>query len=126
MSRGLLNVSEVLLSPEFMQPVRVFRQREGFFEKGKFVQREEIYRFDMLVCAVSEKELEMIPEGDRIKDSKSFHCLKELFTTQDIEDGEARTSDMLEWKKNRYKIVSVNDNSDYGYYKAYGVKVRGY
>ena len=122
----LLNVSEVLLSPEFIQPVKVFRKREGYFDKGKFIQREETFTFDMIVSAVSEKEIEMIPEGDRIKDAKTFHCLQEIFTTQDPDNGEARTSDMLEWKKQRYKIISLTDNSDYGYYKAYGVKVRGY
>lgn len=126
MSGNLLNVSEVLLSPEFMQQVKVYRKREGYFEKGKFVQREEVFRFDMLVSDVSDKEIEMLPEGDKIKDSKSFHCLEELFVTQDDESGEARTSDMIEWKKNRYKVVAVSDNSDYGYYKAYGVKIRGF
>lgn len=121
---ALLNVSEVLLSPEFMQPVKVYRNDNGRWEKGLFKQDEETLFLDMLVSPVNEKVINMIPEADRIKDAKTFHCLDELYITS--ANGEARTSDMLEWKGNKYKIVSIADYSDYGYYKAFAVMVRGY
>ena len=122
---SLLNLSEALLSPEFLQTVKVYRNIGGYWEKGKFIQEEQVFREEMVVCTASDKEIEMLPEGDRIKDAKTFHCLKELFITQD-EENSSRTSDMLEWKGHRYKIITLTDNSDYGYYKAYAVKVRGY
>lgn len=125
MANNLIDMTEVMLSTEFTQPVKVYRKQDGHFVKGKFVQTEETFVFDMVVSAVNEKEINMIPEGDRIQDAKTFHCIDELFTTQDT-DEEARTSDELEWKNNRYKIVSLTDNSDYGFYKAFGVRIRGY
>lgn len=121
---ALLDVSEVLLTPEFMQTVKVIRKYGGYWDKGEYKQEEVEMYYDMLVLPVNAKEINMIPEADRMKDAKTFHCLKELYLTSD--DKETRTSDVVEWKCKQYKLISVSDYSDYGYYKAFGVQMRGY
>lgn len=126
---SLLNVSEVLLSPEFMQPVKVYRKYNGRWELGKFVQDEVEITLDMLVCPSSGKDIMKIPEADRIEDTRTFHCLSKLYLTEDYGEHnseEVRTSDTVEWNCHKYKLVSISDYSDYGYYKAIGVRIRGY
>jgi hypothetical protein len=124
---ALLDVSDVLLSPEFMQPIKVYRKYNGRWEMGKFIQDECTLILDMLVSPVNEREINMIPEGDSIKDAKTFHCLSPLYLTQDDKDsGKTGNSDILEWKGSKYKLVSMSDFSDYGYYKPFGVLMRGY
>lgn len=126
---SLLNVSEVLLSPEFMQPVKVYRKYNGRWELGKFVQDEVEITLDMLVCPSSGKDLMKIPEADRIEDTRTFHCLSKLYLSEDsndVNDQETRTSDVVEWNCQKYKLVSIPDYSDYGYYRAIGVRIRGY
>ena len=95
---GLMNVSEVLLSTEFTQPVKVYRKYNGTWDKGVFKEEEVTLYYDMIVSPVNEKEIDMIPEADRIKDAKNFHCLNELYVTS--ANSENRISDMLEWKCN--------------------------
>lgn len=120
----MLDVSEVLLSPEFMQDVEVLRKANGRWEIGKFVQDEFSFTTDALVCIVSDKEINMIPEADRVSESRSFHTLDKIYLTESTDEREA-TSDIIVWKGEKYKIVSQADNSDYGYYKSYGVRIRG-
>lgn len=126
---SLLNVSEVLMSPEFMQKVKVYRKYNGRWQLGKFIEDEVVLQLDMLVCPSSGRDIMRIPEADRVEDSRTFHCLSKLYLTEDLSElggSEVRTSDIVEWNCQKYKIVSVPDYSDYGYYRAVGVRVRGY
>jgi hypothetical protein len=74
------------------------------------------------ISIASAKQIEFIPEGDRIGGEISIHCVKELFTSRNAPD-ESGTADELLWHGERYKIYSVNPYSDYGYFSAIGQRL---
>ena len=92
-----VNVKRVIVSPKFRQVYTVTRTK-GHYEKGKFILDEPI-KFDIsgVITVATAKEVNMIPEGDRI-----------------------------EWQNNKYKIMQVNPWIDYGYYQAIAVRMEGY
>lgn len=118
-----VNVKQVILSPRFKQIYTVTRT-EGHFEKGKFILDEPI-KFDIsgVITVASAKEVNMIPEGDRINGAMVFYSLVPLHTTTNNPNA---ISDIIEWRNNKYKIMQVNPWIDYGYYQAIAVRMEGY
>ncbi len=64
----------------------------------------------------------MLPEGDRV------HALKTFYTdaAQPMRlTGSETTSDICEYKGERYRLLQVYDYSDFGFYKAIGARIGG-
>lgn len=75
-----VNVKRVIVSPKFRQVYTVTRTK-GHYEKGKFILDEPI-KFDIsgVITVASAKEVNMIPEGDRINGAMVFYSLVPLHT----------------------------------------------
>ncbi|WP_303103838.1 hypothetical protein [Megamonas funiformis] len=118
-----VNVKQVILSPKFRQVYTVTRTK-GHYEKGKFILDEPI-KFDIsgVITVASAKEVNMIPEGDKINGAMVFYSLVPLHTTTNNPNA---ISDIIEWQNNKYKIMQVNPWIDYGYYQAVAVRMEGY
>jgi hypothetical protein len=66
--------------------------------------------------------LEMIPEADRVHESRIFHSTVPMFvTSEDL----SMTSDIAVWRGIRYRVLSVRDYDQRGYYSAIGVRMAG-
>jgi len=122
----MINPSRVLLSPHFRQTFRVYRST-GHFELGGWV--EEVQSppyFDVSGAAwpSSAKEIQQVPEADRITGMHTFASKTELYTTRS-NDSEEGTSDQIEWNGDLYKLIQILDFSDYGFYAVVGTRMTG-
>jgi hypothetical protein len=68
----------------------------------------------------SPDELQNLPEGERDKSIFKFISNKPLFTTQDRNGTDA---DLVMFKGNDYRVISVGDWDTFGYTLAFSAKV---
>lgn len=123
----MINVSRVLASTNFNQEFTVYRKK-GHWDKGKIIQTEDTLTLRGVVSVASPKQLQQIPEGDRVTGTMVFHSPSEIFTTRASGTESTSTygtSDELEWQGKRYKVISVLPYVDYGYYKAFATYMEG-
>lgn len=119
----MINVGRVLHSRNFSQSFDVYRKTGGAWDAGRFEQDETKISMIGVVTVAKPKELEQLPEGDRVLGIMSFHCTKPIFVTHSADT--PGTSDEIVWNGEKYRVSAVLPNSDYGYWKAYGVRVVG-
>lgn len=112
----MINVSRVMNDSRFSQTFSIFR-KSGEWEKGRFNETETELKMQGVVSVAKSKDIEMIPEGDRVGGEMAIHTTQEIFVTNT--EG---TSDELLWNGERYKIYSVSPYSDYGFYKAIAMR----
>jgi hypothetical protein len=117
----VINVSKVILDPRFSQSFKVFR-KSGEWLRGRFEQNETEIIIRGVITPAKPKEIEMIPEGDRVGGEISIHTTSKLYVTRSLESGEG-TSDEVAWQGERYKLYQVNDYSQYGYYSAIAMRL---
>ncbi len=113
----LINVSRIIKSPKFAQTFSVFR-KSGNWVDSRWVQTESEIKMTGVVTVANAQEIIQIPEADRTTGVMCFHSTQELFTTN-----KKGTSDEIAWQGNRYRVYSVYPWIDYGYYKAFGIKM---
>lgn len=114
----MINVAELIHDPDFCTKFKRVRQIGSKVGGRWVVEREDTKTITGVVSGVNSKDLEILPEGDRVKELKTFYALDELRVT-----GNNATSDICEYKDSRYKLIQGFDYSDYGYYKAIGIKL---
>lgn len=128
MSRTLLDLSDVVQSREYTQMITIIRHTGGEWIEGDYIEKEEELTIRGVVSAADAKEINMIPEGDRTSETKVIHSVSRIYTTRlgTRENSESGTSDIIIWNGNKYKVMSVQDTSDYGYWRATIVKIEAY
>ena len=121
----MLNPSRILSSPHFRQTFSVFRSSGKFALGGWIEEVQSPPSFDVsgAVWPSTAKEIEQVPEGDRVTGMVSFASVTPLFTTH--ASGVAGTSDQIEWHGELYKLIQVMNYSDYGFYVVVGAKMSG-
>lgn len=119
---NLIKVERIVNDPRFTQSFKVFR-KSGEWIKGRFIQSETEITFSGVITPAKPKQIEMIPEGDRVGGEISIHTTTKLYTTHSLEGENEGTSDEIEWQGERYKLYQVNDYSQYGYYSAIGMRL---
>lgn len=119
----MIDVSRVLNSPQLQQNYKVFRQ-SGKWIAGYFVEGEDELNFSGVVTVAKTKDLEQLPEGDRVKGVMCFYSTQKLNATRNDENDKG-TSDQIEWRGERYRVIQISPHIDYGYYKAFAVRMAG-
>ncbi|MDU7441763.1 MAG: hypothetical protein E7L05_14625 [Clostridium sp.] len=117
----MINLSRVINDTRISQEFKVFR-KTGEWIKGRFEEKETQIDMNGVIVPATNKEVEMIPEGDRVKGAISIHSTKRLYTTHLADKGEG-TSDEIEWENERYKVYSLGSYSKYGFYSAIGMRL---
>lgn len=116
MSKVWLNLSDIVASPEFSQQIEIERHQNGRFVKGRYQEDVKKIKMMAVVSATDEKRLEMIPEGDRNDTTKTIHTVDRIYMTQSEKSkGENKTSDIVLYNGDRYKVIAVIDADDYGF-----------
>lgn len=120
----MIDLSFVVTDPRFAKPFTVYR-KTGEWVKGRFEQIEKEIEMIGTISIASAKQIEFIPEGDRIGGEIAIHCAKELYTSRNApkDSNDSGTADEVLWHGERYKIYSVNPYSDYGYFSAIGQRL---
>jgi hypothetical protein len=119
----LINVAELMTDPDFTQVLKVWRQT-GEWIAGEFVYGEEVMlSVPGIVTVANVKDLEQVPEGDRVKGTMCFYSTFKLELTRNSPD--QGTSDQIEWRGERYRLFQIMPQFDYGYNKAFGARMAG-
>ena len=109
MSKVWLNLADIVASPEFTQQIIIKRHSNGRYVNGRFEQDEKEIKINAVVSASDEKTLSMVPEGS----------LEKIYmTSSEVSKGENRTSDIIIYNEDEYKVIAVMDADDYGFTKA--------
>ena len=115
-----MNLSRLLYSPTFSQNFTVHR-KTGAWTSGRFKQTETDVTMQGIVAPCNPKELNQMPEGDRVTGVMCFHSEQQIYVTHN--DSQAGTSDEIEWQSERYRISSVIPWNDFWGWKAFGVRM---
>lgn len=123
----MINVAELLYDPDFSQQFIVNRCTTGTWQNGRFVETDPLkLSMDGVVVPATPKEINQLPEGDRVSGVMAFYSDKQIYVThKDDGSGNAGTSDQIEWRGNLYRVSKVDLYGDYGFYVAYGVLMEG-
>ena len=118
-----VNLSRVVHSPRMSQKITILR-RTGSWQYGTWVQSDQPETLTMrgIVTMASAKDLQQVPEGDRLTGSIKILTTERIFIT----DGSGHdTTDMVFWRGARYRVVTVTPDIDYGFYRSIGTRLDG-
>ena len=118
-----VNLSRVVHSPRMSQKITILR-RTGEWEFGTWVQSDQPETLTMrgIVTMASAKDLQQVPEGDRMTGSIKILTTERIYIT----DGPAENiTDMVLWRGARYRIVTVTPDVDYGFWRSIGSRLDG-
>lgn len=121
----MIDVSELMSDPDFAQSYLVHRM-SGSWVEGEFIQNESVINFYGPITVANTKDVNMLPEGDRIVGLMTFYTTSDnpIFVTRNL-DTDQGTSDEIEWRGERYKVMQIFPYHDYGYIKAIGTRKLG-
>ena len=115
----VINVAEAL-DTDTAQIVMVERTAAGGYVDGLYVKgTPSTFKTLASVQQPTPIQIEVLPEGEKDKDTKLFISKKPIRTTND-EAG--LIADVIIYKSQRYKVETSADWEDYGYTMAMGVK----
>lgn len=117
----MINIGELIFDSDFCTEFKILRQVGGKWENRRWIGGEsKKIKVTGIVTAVNSKDIEMLPDGDRVHGLKTFYTDQELRLT----DQEA-TSDICEYQDKQYRLLQVFNYSNNGYYKAIGTLIGG-
>jgi hypothetical protein len=121
----MIDVSELIIDPDFAQPYLVHRM-SGYWFEGEFIQEESSLQFYGVITPANTQDVNMLPEGDRIAGLMTFYTTADnpIFVTRNL-DTDKGTSDQIEWRGEHYRIMQTYPYNDYGYVKAIGTRMAG-
>jgi hypothetical protein len=107
---ALIDVSEVLMDPDFMDSMTCTRYMQTVPATGMAVNTSTTSIFYGVVTSGSGDILDRIATGERVKGSIVIH------TTFRLRDGSgaSQTADMITWKGSNYIVSTINDYSHFG------------
>lgn len=106
---ALLDVSDVLLDPDFADSLVCERLAQNVGDDGIAVNTAKVHRFAGVVTNDSGDKLSRISSGERVEGNIVVHS---VFRLQDGSSG--MTADVVTWRGRRFTVVSVNDWSHFG------------
>ena len=114
--RTQIDLSDIVQSPEFSQQIKITRSRSGVWFQGKYTDLKKTIVTTGVISATDERDINMIPEGDRVQEMKTIHAIIPLYTTRTGKN--QSTSDVIEVNGEEYKVIRVTNAGDYGYWRA--------
>jgi hypothetical protein len=121
----MISLEEIILDPDFVTKFLIIRTK-GEFVKGRWVQTdiEEIPVYG-IATPVSSRDLNQLPEGDRISGLMNFYTIKKeplYLTRTGVDEG---ISDQILYDNIYYKLKSVEPWEPFGYWHAIGERTKG-
>jgi hypothetical protein len=119
----LSNLLDVVSNPDIAECFTIQRN-PGIFTQGGWQAQEPVtIQAFGVVSVASARQLEMVPEADRVHGARVFHSSTPMYvTSEDL----GITSDILIWNGISYRVMSVGPYQNRGgYYEAVAVRMAG-
>lgn len=123
----MLDMSDVVNDDFASQPFTIIRSQGGKWVSGTWVDNVvNVPSFGSQQPA-GDRELEMVPEGDRVKGLFAFWSSEPIYTTgtESTTDSKAHISDIVLWRSQKYRILGSKPWVDFGYWRAVGTRIKG-
>lgn len=119
---GVIDLSEVVEDPDMAEQFTI-RRTTGQFAAGGFALNAptDVPAYGVVSVATA-KEIEAIPEGDRVNEIRAFWTTTQMFVTN---LAGSEVSDILIWQSTAYRILIQPDYDNRGYYKALATRMLG-
>ncbi len=115
----MIDVSEIIHSPEFEAKIQIERTSAGRFEKSEYhADKEIITVLGVLVDAGNSMEVNQTEQGDRVSGHVNLYVDKDtpIYITRKTFDKENNISDViLAGNGERYRITDVFNRAQWGY-----------
>jgi hypothetical protein len=118
----MIDMSVVLNNPDLCQAFTAQRS-SGSFVAGRFVSKSTEVPLYGSVQVADPKTLEQVPEADRVTGAIAVYTASPIYETR-TGDNEG-LSDLILHKGKQYRLAKVWDRSNFGFFKAVGVRVKG-
>lgn len=122
----MINVSELITDPDFAQSFTVTRYLGAWVDGRLQEQKSEIPMMGV-ITPENTSDMNQLPGGDTITGRINIYSLEPLFTTRLQGDNSSRssTSDEIEWRGEKWKILQTENFLDFGYFKSLAVRKFG-
>lgn len=107
---ALLDVSEVLIDPDFMDTMTCTRYAQTVASTGMAANTATTSTFYGVVTSESGDILDRTETGERVRGNIIIHT---VFRLRDG-SGTSQTADMITWRGSTYTVSKVNDYSHFG------------
>jgi hypothetical protein len=118
----MIEVTDVCNAPELAQDYTIQRSAGSWVDGVWQSATTDVAGFGVISVA-KPKDLQMIPEGDKITSAMVFHSELPIYTTHENGDGQGGSSDILIWRGNRFRVIQVAEYVDYGFFRAIATRL---
>lgn len=118
----MIDVSEVVDSADMAQDFTILRS-SGFWQNGTWISQTTQINGHGVISVASPRDIEMLPEGDVVKGAMVFWSSQPIYGTNVNSQGQAGSSDLLMWRGKQFRVLTVSQYSDYGYYRAVATRM---
>lgn len=122
----MINVSELIADPDFTQPNGVTIERTTYtVVNHQTVKETSTIKKIGIITIANDLDLEMKDEADIIKEAIHVFTYDPLFvTSRNAISGTTNYSDVVLFRGNKYKVMSVLNDEQYGFCMATCYKLR--
>jgi hypothetical protein len=117
------SIADVVNDLDFAVAFTIMRSQNGKFVLGRWVNQTIQLNMWGPIQEPSPEELEMIPEGDRVSGVIAVWTTVPIYKTNvNLTNG---ISDIVQWHGENWRVLRDSDWMEYGYWKAYAVRMSG-
>lgn len=120
----MINLSSVIHSSRLSQDYTILRSF-GVWENGEFINNgtPSTLQFHGIITVATERDLQKVPEGNRQTGAMKILSTEPIYVTGQLEEN--GFSDVLVWNNEKYQIVAVFPDKDYGFYRGICTRLSG-
>lgn len=120
----MINLSSVIHSSRLSQDYTILRS-SGVWENGEFIKNgiPSTLQFHGIITVATERDLQKVPEGNRQTGAMKILSTEPIYVTGQLEEN--GFSDVLVWNNEKYQIVAVFPDKDYGFYRGICTRLSG-
>ena len=120
----MINLSSVIHSSRLSQDYTILRLF-GVWENGVFIKNgtPSTLQFHGIITVATERDLQKVPEGNRQTGAMKILSTEPIYVTGQLEEN--GFSDVLVWNNEKYQIVAVFPDKDYGFYRGICTRLSG-
>jgi hypothetical protein len=117
------SIAEVVNDPLFAQTFTIVRSQGGSWQMGQWQNNVSTLQMWGAIQPPSPTDLEQVPEADRVTGLIAIWITVPIYETNvELTNG---ISDVAIWHGQKYRILRDAEWQDYGYWKAFAVRMSG-